>query len=1063
MRQLRHKYILLSSFALLLAGACTDDLLYEDGVTPTDPNAVKYSAEVGRAFDVMTRGGEESLYEPLVATAADGPEKLYLHTYETDVIGEKPGDDEQKTRGYQVSSVAELVKYHKDFYVHAQYADNGQEYIEWLQAKAETAGSNIWLTNKTEYWPADRELAFHAVAPSSEFSALQQRSNSTNNSLSFTYSAKKGTANNDAQAQKDLLIATSTCNKEKSVGGKAPLQFHHALSSVKFAIRDVMGGEVVNIKIKGVYGTGACYYTADADGSNGAFSWSDHQNKQTYSQNFNYKVPDRIVGDLTSDAEDLKMYQDLPEYTFMLIPQAIPDDAEVIITIKFDSTSDMEGYEKEVKAYIKANNVTEWKPGHEYVYTISTSNDNWVYVFTATGNHIAPKGASIPNFNKGTHANVKDPNDYTAQTDNHGDNENCNIVGDMIYVFSPSRNRHDDYGDDAYFRVKSYRYRANNHSHIENLPWEATYDLKGEQWREIKDNEFEYVSNRDLEANMSTTWITDKNTNKNEFKGDGDHSEFGKLYNITFAAHHQMTDWKGDQWMDDNDFYASAPNNSETSPWDLSTFGGQIKESSANCYIIDRPGWYSFPCYYGNSRTLGKALTNSYTYSSGLKTFESYNGTISGYKIPFDQCVSADVLWSDVYNVVTPGTVKVVDNGNNSKKIVFQANKGNMQQGNFIIALYDKNGTVVWSWHIWVTEHWLDPNTGISDAFTNYQSDTGWNYTAAIGGSGWRERGDVKIEVDGFSKWMSAYNIGWCDPKNVDYLRRPATMTFKQKRPDGKLSQVTLPIIQDGERVEYKFGNNTYYQFGRKDPMVGFVDHNSEVKRNFGPKQYDDNAAQYATIKQSIKNPEKLYCRGDYNKNNWLNTNYLNMWNNSANIDEINASKISNVTVVKTVYDPSPAGYVVPPANILRFIGPNDNGKYNDSGSSYDLKKFNGVKLDEYTYKVKRNSSVDIKSNNDVLWFTSTGNRWYTDNFKHDDPDYKNEKMKNMKGGQNFNPTIVYLWSCTVQNITPTNGYGIALGNDPFDDNGNYKHCITPYFMGRRSMARPIRAVRITF
>ncbi|MCM1222640.1 MAG: hypothetical protein NC548_50075, partial [Lachnospiraceae bacterium] len=383
------------------------------------------------------------------------------------------------------------------------------------------------------------------------------------------------------------------------------------------------------------------------------------------------------------------------------------------------------------------------------------------------------------------------------------------------------------------------------------------------------------------------------------------------------------------------------------------------------------------------------------------------------------------------------------------KKIVFQANRGNMQQGNVVIALYDKNKKVVWSWHIWITEHWLEPGTGIPDYKKNPSSC--FAFQKAMGGTGWRERGDVEVSVNGKSRRMSAYNLGWCDPKNVDYLRRPATMTFVQTRPDGKTAKVTLPIIQDGERVSYKFGNNTYYQFGRKDPMVGFVDHENEVKRNFGPKQYDIQP-QPVGLKDGIQNPNVLYAKGDWNKGNlvisqWTNSNFthMNYWNNSTN-------SLTSNKVTKTIYDPCPPGYVVPPACILEFIGLNNKGNY-DGGSDnkLPLKNFNGEQIDEFTFKVKRTPSSNFNDEN-VIWLTSTGNRWFSDNMKG---------LEDMNGGDNFNPQLCYLWSCTVWSSSNKHiAACIALVLDTHDVDGNNLYCITPRFQGRRSMARPIRAVR---
>ncbi|MCM1369582.1 MAG: fimbrillin family protein [Candidatus Amulumruptor caecigallinarius] len=1029
MKSNRLTYISVSLLAGMLLTGCRDDSFLEDSNPVGDPNAVTFEAGVDLGM-LTTRGGdgEKKLYDPLELSDEKGTETLYLHTYDSEVIGESARDlryaaGRPETRAGQVQTVDDLIKYNTDFKVHAQYQDTAEEYIEWTNGKQAGTGGQIWATERTRYWPGEKMLSFHAVSPAAEFAALQKQS-IANNEYRFSYTAKKGaSANRDAETQKDLMFATSVCNKQGSVNGRAPLKFHHALSAIKFAVRDVLNGEIVNIKIKGVYGSGDCVFTADNSGENGAFAWSNQAGVTDYSQNFNYVVNER--GEYVNpgdESKDIVLNAKMPEKTFMLIPQAIPEGAEIEVTMKRTGLVSGSGAQATitVKARIDQNSLKEWLPGHEYIYTISTSKDNWVYVLEAFGNHNSANGRhdkDISNFRN----------------------------ADQIYVYSPVAEAYDTYEAKAYFQVSSYRYRANDANYREACPWVASHgDAK--QYRPVGTSTQwgQYVGKeRDLKA---ADWITDPK----KLRGAGNADKSFEKHNITMAESHLMTDWAGDTWMQDNAPYSG---NSKSKPWDLATAGGALSQNTANTYVIDREGWYSFPLVYGNAKKNGG--NNKKAYEGNVFVDHAGNSIV---KPAIDGVVDAAIVWSDVFNAISD--VQVKDN-----KVLFKANKGNLQQGNVVIAVYDKannnngsnSGTVLWSWHIWINEHWLDPETGQPNAFNS----SGFKTVEYAKGSGWRQRGDLKINnkhVDGSLKYfISPYNLGWCDPKNVDYLRRPGTMKFVQYMPgtavnalekEGRVTGKTasLPILQEGERVSYKFGNNTYYQWGRKDPMVGFVDHSSNVKRNFGPMRYKvSSKADGRAIKEGILNPHILFASDDKNDDDWLKTSRTMLWDNDDNTGQ------NNKKVVKTVYDPSPPGYVVPPAYCLRFIGTDANDSYENSSSDQkNLSKFNGKKgSNNFTFIACVVDKANQTKENSV-WLTSTGHRWYTDKYG------KLPDGSTWKAGDNFNPKIVYLGSSTPVKDKISNAYGIALGYDETYD----KYVITSFFFGRKAMARPIRAIR---
>ena len=79
---------------------------------------------------------------------------------------------------------------------------------------------------------------------------------------------------------------------------------------------------------------------------------------------------------------------------------------------------------------------------------------------------------------------------------------------------------------------------------------------------------------------------------------------------------------------------------------------------------------------------------------------------------------------------------------------------------------------------------------------------------------------------------IAPYNLGWCDAKKVWYLKRTGEIKFVQPESG---TEKTLKVEQREEVIDYWIGNNVYYQFGRKDPIVGFVNSNSKVKYNFKP------------------------------------------------------------------------------------------------------------------------------------------------------------------------------------------------------------------------------------
>ena len=984
---------------LLLAGlfscACGQDIVNNE----TMADALCFSVTTGNPVELTTKSPSDpedttDLLQPLVLRADGLDMPLYLHTYVRD------REDSEETIATKSTPVNDAAKFKEvngtdGFGVTAFFPNGEGTHIPKYSAVKPRSEGSVWSTTPLYYWPPKgKQLRFFAFAPvmvteSAEVTVPSSVTNLevTNTQATFNFKTPSGANGNDAESQPDLMFATNICDRAGSENGTVPMNFSHALSAIKFAVRDIVGGTIESISIIGVAGSGKCVY----DFSTGGFSWSDYGDAvSSYSQTFGYKV-DGVTSTPTDDKSDVELNDKMPEKTFMLIPQDIPADAKIKVVFKRD-----DGQSFTMSGKINDNKVKEWEPGKEYVYTISTSSSNWIYLFKVIGS------VQAKNDNEPSKGGFKDKSDSIVvnQTVTQG----------------------------AYYKVISYRERANNPSIKEIVSWTAeasdgTTIIPREISSESDDikNYFNKINGKKIKARA---WMPEDGTN-NIWKGNG--SIEAKKYYVSFAPQMTGTSWPGDWQMRSKDKVGK-----ESDPRDLSLVTGT--RNTANCYVVNAPGYYKLPLVYGNAITNNGTNESSFKFSNGdaddcngkaLSPFTDYNGKpIINAKI--SGANSAILVWQDAYNLVSD--VKLKKNGSNGYNyLTFKVNRDEIQQGNVVLGIKDEGGKIIWSWHIWINEEWIKDNKG------------------ALG------NGDVE-----FGTWDSAYgtftsaphNLGWCDPKNVWYLKRTGTMTFTQTQ-SGKT--VPLNVEQREVKIDYWIGNNVYYQFGRKDPIVGFKNGESVVKYNFGELAYKLEEP-FKDIKDGIQNPNVLYVgkiklADHLGKEHWLNTNYYNLWNNTStpikkpNQNYDNSDFINYLySCVKTIYDPSPAGYMVPPSGFFKIMV---NAKRENSGiNQNEIENFfngyyKGMSRQDgyyiytvYTQKGKKGKPMDL---------TGTGERWYCTDIA--------------KPGSNFNPATIYLWS---NQIIPTvnggthSGAGLALGGGA----SNY------FFVGAAAMARPVRPVR---
>lgn len=484
---------------------------------------------------------------------------------------------------------------------------------------------------------------------------------------------------------------------------------------------------------------------------------------------------------------------------------------------------------------------------------------------------------------------------------------------------------------------------------------------------------------------------------------------------------------------------APAKSNDPNNPWNLSNPKGLSNiECTANCYMVDAPGWYIFPLVYGNAIHNGETNESSYKYTGG-DTEESILGTFVNHlnnpiKSPYirdnDGCgnmMYAYALWQDVdpgdYGaIVRPNYTWDGDwNTNETKKcptyipeafggkggVRFYVNPANIKQGNAVIAISDKapaidkeKGTftlpdAIWSWHIWVTRLDVDED-------------------------------DKTIEVTAHDtsrkfKFMPM-NLGWCSQPGeiIKYYREHKCVV--KITAGGESREIT---IAKKSHISFTRGNSTYYQWGRKDPFVGAENTKSDGNKSWWnligfkdgrnpPLLSDQSVAddERYTTKQAlpylIKNPEKWHNprrkenpehveegdgHYDYLSDNEI---YANLWQGRTGTNH-------DDPIMKTVYDPCPVGYQVCHYNAFSgFTTTGDDTSYPPEW--YDVRVeniagYNGIPyvytdyLFEFYTNPEKNQSIifpevgyrDWDDWSNIYKFNEIGYVWSAGNVRNDD------------------------------------------------------------------------------
>jgi len=331
-----------------------------------------------------------------------------------------------------------------------------------------------------------------------------------------------------------------------------------------------------------------------------------------------------------------------------------------------------------------------------------------------------------------------------------------------------------------------------------------------------------------------------------------------------------------------------------TSYYDLSTHdydGNPTPMNTANCYIVNAPGYYKIPLVYGNAIVNGQPNPIAYEGVTGL-AYQDHDGQVitspylyltrnSAYTI-----ASAQVVWQDELNLVTN-----VSLSSDKHYVQFYVNPNNIKQGNVVIGVrssttYTNQLNYMWSWHIWFT------NTDMTKTIP------------------------VKNH-EGYIYRFLPVNLGWCSKGSTQTTYPARSLIVKVQQQNGKTANLVIRQQETKTFTNSTVGTNTYYQSRRKDPFP-YGTQNGGTKTVYGT--YTKTEGQKG-VPWGIRNPSDFrYVTSASGLRDWLNTNNAvpSLWcaNYVLNTTD-DTQNYCNYKVIKTIYDPSPVGFKVPPPRAI--------------------------------------------------------------------------------------------------------------------------------------------------
>ncbi len=902
---MKAKGILVAAFVALALAACTDDT----GLGPGRQEGYLYfNVGEGTGWADGNRVSRAAVEAPMKMECSLEGQPIYLHTEVTPTMSPQleqamdnaEGADSLETRGIRytndvfsissgsspkISNIGVYASRSSDHGVildfrqigpDASEAASGTHYDPYYWNVKEEEISDVWDSGTADFYG----YAPYFSNPSTDNGLSMAVNGSGVPVLTYTVPA-------DVTKQLDILTAKQTSVPKNT---DVELEFDHVMSAIKFKFKYGStpdgtpddGGttkdnfrwsdglttydvKVTNIQITGVYKEGT--WLVGADPYDGA-RWTVNTSAGT--GNFSY-APAKT---LTGETSPVDLNPDAGGNVFMMLPQQVPAGAKVLLTCELTPV----GESTATKNMSLAVNLLEtdgttpktWLPGYTYTYTMSLSD--FVYVFdynTATAKNYGTSGTAV-GYN-GTYE-------------------------ENVFIRS--------------YKMDSKGNKTNVNWKLQYQEYESTAVGEGTDHEETwKDGSNGWIHVYDRSSGTYTTEVlTTPHTGANEGNEDNE-----KLFKIEVGS--IMTPVI------------------DLSMWDQYQENRWKGRSTSNCYIVAGPGTYRIPLIYGNAWTNGRKNPNAYsTTNSGsnlLSTFLNYkdvalqsvfikedvgrsnvkdavliweegdgtsrtntggNGSNEGTVVKVISTIDNAVTGEDAYNTdnTSAGTLT------NCDYLQFEVDYEHFNYGNAVVGIRDNSDKIIWSWHIWM----VDPD--------------------------WFLKNNATIDVDGggHPATYASTNIGWVDGGvSVPAKTRSGKARLVQAESD---NIITIDATQEKRRAFTTYFTNVLYQWGRKDPMRGNVNTTDMQTDNGAPRGVAGVKAWsngYSTtngtrtVGAMIQEPNTIYGTNEGDLYPFA-TSYFNLW--ATNLDGPYVANRGTWSFFgKTIYDPSPVGYCVPPSKYL--------------------------------------------------------------------------------------------------------------------------------------------------
>lgn len=773
-----------------------------------------------------------------------------------------------------------------------------------------------WQTENTYYWPKNT-LGFFAYAN------IEESICNANETKGLQF--KDFSPAENIKKQKDVIVAYNE-GKEEDFNLTVPLLFKHILNQVEVQAYcanpnikiEVTGLKIGNIKSKGDFTLPTVETVETSTENNITEKWDNLSTKTDYTIEFgattlvNRSASESDKGFTSLMGSDDKNIKE--NGTWMLIPQTVnkwttgpssSSDGAYLgikcrITSKPSKNSNFDNEETQLFPEDISNTEgwtaiplnVKWEAGMKYTYKLEFCGDGGGAGFDPNdptkpilGGPIKFVDVTVQDWEEGKSVNI--PN-LTKKPQ-------IKITGNnALYAYYE--------GDTTKIKLQSVYNVFNGDKQVNTRPlaWQAQFSTDGKTW-----------------SNDKPSWIN------MPVKGKG-----GDCEEIEIEVKHQKNTAEINKYNKPLRTPQATITGSEDNPIDLSDNKDISSKETANCYIVNAPGYYKLPLIIGNGKDKNGNLQEHKNLSASFVNYKGDKISDVGYVI--NNAAKCTIVWQDVENLVSKLHLSTdKDNASSEKFLEFYVAPSTILTGNAVVAVMDDSNNIIWSWHIWVTPYKLGEN------------DITENVNIL------NENGNKKTTQTNI---FMCINLGWAEDQEGKYDERTMNIRFiAPEEPNNAISE-KYEIVQFSTEIASKGGRNTYYQWGRKDPMLpanGLSKNSNNTYDNamvkqWGPEKFKHKKRDQATtIEKAISNPNILYYQEKKEPSNWCEKLYLDLWNYNAK------SKIFEGKIVKTIYDPSPAGYVIPGHNAFNGCTNNDteitSKSFDNYYSEYPGRDFNNT------------------------------------------------------------------------------------------------------------------------